>query len=103
MAGLIWIAEAVLLGCLLMHRLTDLRSIEPAWARLLLSVGAGAGGGIGFTSCLFFICVPLLGIPPAAIALELTALAWMGYEFFRRRAPRHQSAGIVRSPLLLSL
>jgi hypothetical protein len=103
MAGLIWIAEAVLLGCLLIHRLTDLRSIEPVWARLLLSVGAGAAGGVGLTSCLFFLCGPLLGIPSAAIALELTALAWMGYEFFRRRAPRNKSAAIVRSPLLLPL
>jgi hypothetical protein len=94
--GLIWVLEAVLLGCLLVYRWTDLRTVQPAWAAWLLIFGAGAAGGIGVTSCLFFVCGVLLGSPLAALVLELAAMAWLGYECLRRRAPVAQTSAETR-------
>lgn len=101
MTGLIWVLEAVVLGCLLVYRWTDLRSLQPAWAGWLLIFGAGAAGGIGVTSCLFFVCGVLLGSPLAALVLELAALAWLGYEAFRRRTPPAQTSGGNQPPVAL--
>ena len=101
MTSLIWFLEAVLLGCLLVYRWTDLRSLQPAWAAWLLIFGAGAAGGIGATSCLFFVCGALLGSPLAALVLELGLLAWCGYEVFRNRTSLEQPAPGTQPPLAL--
>jgi hypothetical protein len=98
---LIWVLEAVLLGCLLVYRWTDLRSLQPAWAAWLLLFGAGALGGIGVTSCLFFICGVLLGSPLAALVLELAAVAWLAYEAYRRRGPVAQPSVGIQPPVAL--
>jgi hypothetical protein len=103
-SSLIWIIEAILLGGLLIYRWTDLKILEPLWTRWLLISGAGAATGIGLTSCLFFICGPLLRIPIAARLLEIVALAWTGYEVFRMsRAAVKPAVTIRRSPALLAL
>ncbi len=101
MIGLIWVLEAILLGCLLVYRWTDLHSLRPAWAAWLLIFGAGAAGGIGVTSCLFFICGVLLGSPLAALVLELSAVAWLAYEAFRRPLPSGQTSAGTQPPVAL--
>jgi hypothetical protein len=98
--SLIWMLEAILLGCLLVCRFTDLPGIRPLWARLFLIFGTGAAGGIGLTSCLFFLVGVLLGAPVAAMAVELALVAWSGYEVFRRRTPVFQPDEGARLPLL---
>jgi hypothetical protein len=99
--ALVWLLEAVLLGCLLVYRWTDLRSLEPAWAAWLLIFGAGAASGIGVTSCLFFICGVLLESPLAALVLELAAVAWLAYEAFRRRVLVTQTSSGTQPPVAL--
>jgi hypothetical protein len=101
--GLVWVAEAILLGCLLINRFVGLSAVRPAWARWLLIFGAGAALGIGLTSVLFFLFSTLLGMWAAALGLEVAALAWAGYEPFRRRAPAPQPANEKRAPLLASI
>ncbi len=83
--GLLWIAEAVLLGWLLVARWGGLETIRPRWARLLLLLGSAVAGGIGLTSCLFFVFGVLTRSPWVAMAAELTLLAWAAFEVFRRR------------------
>jgi len=101
--GLIWVVEAILLGCLLVNRFAGLLVVRPAWARWSLICGAGAAVGIGLTSVLFFFCGSLLGMRAAALGIEVAVLAWAGYEVFRRRAPAPQPAGEKRAPLLISI
>lgn len=101
MTGLIWVLEAVVLGCLMGYRWTDLRAVQPAWAGWLLIFGAGTAGGIGVTSCLFFVSGVLLGSPVAALALELAAVAWLGYEALRRPLPQPQTTGGTPPPVAL--
>lgn len=106
MTGLFWVAEAVLLGCLLAWRWIELPQVQPAWARALLLFGAGAAGGMGLASCLFFIIGVLAGSPSAAMAVEVALLGWAAYEIFRRRAAvptAAAAAGAARTPLLLAL
>ena len=103
MIGLIWALEAVLLGGLLVWRFVDLRAIHPSWARFLLIWGAGAAGGIGLTSCLFFLCGPLLGAPRVAMVLELLAVVWLGYLALRRHDIRDTAPDRPRSPLFMAL
>ncbi len=104
MTGLLWVAEAVLLGCLLAWRWIGLSQVQPAWARVLLRFGAGASGGMGLASCLFFVVGVLAGSAAAAMAAELALLAWAAYEVFRHRPPAPaSSAGNARTPLLLAL
>ena len=102
MGGLIWIISAVVTGCLSIYCWTDLRAVNPKWARLLLIAGAGAAAGIGLTSCLFFLAGPLLKIPAAAPVLELAILAWAGYQSLRLRSQPEPSPE-ARSPLSLLL
>ena len=102
MSGLLWVAESMLLGCLLVCRFTDLPSIGPRWARLVLIFGAGAVGGIGVSSCLFFLFGVLTGIPLAAMAVELLLLAWAGCEVFRRRIRVFHSTTWAGPPLLVT-
>jgi hypothetical protein len=85
--GLLWVAEAVLLGCLLVYRWVDLRNVPGLGARLLLIFGAGAAAGMGLTSVLFFLAGVLMGSPVLAMALELAALAWAAYEAIRAGKP----------------
>jgi hypothetical protein len=102
--GLIWVVEAILLGCLLVNRFAGLSAMRPAWARWSLILGAGAAVGIGLTSVLFFLFGTLLGMRAAAMGLEIAVLAWAGYEaFLRRRAPVQQPAKESRAPLLVSI
>jgi hypothetical protein len=102
--GLVWVAEAVLLGCLLAWRWIGLSGIAPAWARLLLRAGAGAAGGMGLASCLFFLLGVLAGSPAAAMVVELALLAWAAFELFRHRAAA-PAAGFAgeRTPVLLAV
>ncbi|MGO9966519.1 MAG: hypothetical protein ACLPY2_04545 [Bryobacteraceae bacterium] len=100
MIGLFWALEPVLLGCLLVCRFSDLAAIRPAWVRLLLIFGAGAAGGIGLTSCLFFIFGVLLGSLVAAMVLELALLAWVAFGVYRRPIPVFQSGEDAGRPLL---
>ena len=91
MIGLLWVAEAVLLGNLLAGRFTNWRAVQPPWARRSLQWGAGAAAGIGLTSCLYTLLGVLLGIPLLAMVLELALLAWLGFDLFRRAiSRRHQ-------------
>jgi len=99
--GLIWVVEAILLGCLLVNRFAGLSVVRPAWARWSLICGAGAAVGIGLTSVLFFFCGSLLGMRAAALGIEVAVLAWAGYEVFRRRAPAPQPAKKKQTPLLV--
>lgn len=109
MTGLLWVVEAVLLGCLLAWRWIDLSQVQPAWARVLLRFGAGAAGGMGLASCVFFVVGVLAGSDTAAMLVEVALLAWAAFEVFRRLglphghvAPAPASAtGNARTPLLL--
>jgi hypothetical protein len=101
MTGLIGVFEAVLLGCLLVYRWSDLRSLRPPWAAWLLIFGAGAAGGVGLTSCLFFVGGVLLGSHVAALVLEIALLAWSAYEAFRHRARIDQPDTEARPPVAL--
>ena len=65
MLSLIWVLEPILLGCLLVCRFTDLPAVRPMWARLWLIFGAGAAGGIGLASSLYFLVGVLLRMPVA--------------------------------------
>jgi len=104
-SGILWVGEAVLLGWLLAWRWIDLRGLEPAWARWLLLAGAGAAGGMGVASCLFFLVDALMGSLAAAMGLELALVAWAAFEVFRRRARWTTSAGPgkTRTPMLLTI
>jgi len=99
MIALLWVLEAVLLGCLLVYRWTDLARCEPAWAGWLLLFGAGAAGGIGLTSCLFFVFGVLLGSHTAALVVELLLLAWSAYEAYRHRARADKAASETQPPV----
>ena len=101
MTGLIWIVEAILLGCLLVNRFAGLSAVRPAWARWSLIFGAGAAVGIGLSSVLFFLFSTLLGMRAVALGFEVAILAWAGYEAFRRRAPAPQPAEERPAPLLI--
>jgi hypothetical protein len=101
--GLIWLLEAVLLGCLLAYRFAGFPAVRPAWARVALVFGAGAAGGIGITSCLYFVAGTLLGVRAVAMGLELAALGWAGYEVFRRRTPAAPAEEGTRAGLSASL
>lgn len=103
MTALIWLAEAILLGCLLAHRLAGFSAVRPAWARLSLIFGAGAAAGIALTSFLFFLFSVLLGVRTAAMGVEAAVLAWAGYQVFRHRAPAPDPAGETRTPLLVPI
>ncbi len=104
MSSLFWMVEAVLLGCLLAWRWIGLPQVQPAWARVLLRLGAGAAGGMGLASCLFFVIGVLAGSPLAAMVVELALLGWAGYEIFRRRSGvPAAAAGTARTPALLVL
>ena len=89
MTGVLWLVEAILLGCLLVYRYGNLGEVDNAAARILLIFGAGTAGGIGLTSILFFLAGVLLGSPMLAMALELAALAGAAYLAFRagKRGP----------------
>jgi hypothetical protein len=104
-SGILWVGEAILLGCLLSWRWIDLRGLEPAWARWLLLAGAGAAGGMGAASCLFFLVEALRGSLAAAMVLELALVAWSAYEVFRRRTQWAVSGGSgkTRMPMLLTI
>jgi hypothetical protein len=103
--GILWLAEAVLLGWLLAWRLVDLRGLEPAWARRLLLAGTGAAAGLGAASCLFFLVDGLMRSLAAAMGLELALLAWAAFEVLRRRAQWTVSGGPgkTRTPILLTI
>lgn len=101
MTGLIWVLEAVLLGCLLVYRWAGLGRLQPAWAAWLLVFGAGAAGGVGLTSCVFFIFEVLLGSHAVALVLEIALLVWSGYEAFRHRWQIDKPAAAVRAPVAL--
>lgn len=87
MPGLVWILEAILLGCGLICRFADLPKVQPLWARIAIILGAGAAGGIGLSACIFFLFGILIESAPAAMLVELAVLLWTGYELFRRRIP----------------
>ncbi|HTS65211.1 MAG TPA: hypothetical protein VMH28_24480 [Candidatus Acidoferrales bacterium] len=103
MPGLIWVLEAVLLGCLLVYRWTDLRAVNPRPARMLLIFGAGTAGGIGLTSCIFFLAGPLMKLAPADPLVELALLAWVGYLCFRMPPHSPASSPRLRSRLAVPL
>jgi hypothetical protein len=96
----VWVLEAILLGCLLVWRFADLSAIQPRWARVVLVFGAGAAGGVGLSAYLFLLIGVLLGAPVAALVLELAILAWTGYGLLRRRVPDGKPAGETQRPLL---
>jgi hypothetical protein len=62
-------------------------------------VGLGAAGGMGLSSCLFFLVGVLLGAPPAAMSLELVVLAAAGYLACQQRPARSELVA-ARSPWL---
>jgi hypothetical protein len=101
--ALIWLVEAIVLGCLLVHRFAGFTQVRPAWARLSLTFGAGAAAGIALTSFLFFLGSTLLGMRVAAMGLEAAVLAWAGYEVFRHRAAAPHPAAGTRTPWLVPM
>ena len=103
MIGLVWVIEAVLLGCLLTVRWTDWRVLEPAWARWLLIFGAGAAGGIALTACLFALVGVAAGSPRAALALEIAGLAAAAWFAFRRLPAAAESTPAKPFPLRRTL
>jgi len=78
--AVLWLLEAILLGCLLVHRFAGFSEVRPAWARRSLIFGAGAAAGIALSSFLFFLCGALLGMRAAAMGVEAAVLAWVGYQ-----------------------
>jgi hypothetical protein len=84
MLSLVWLAAAVLLGCLLVYRWTGLAQLQPRWAGWLFALGAGAALGIGVTSCIFLAIGIGLRSGRASIAVEIAALAWSAIEAFRK-------------------
>jgi len=100
--GLLWIVEAMLLGCLLVYRFTDLAAAQPSWAGWLLVFGAGAAGGMGLASALFFLLGVVGGIPAAAMMVELAGLAAAAWMVFRG-AEKKESPGAARYPMRVTL
>jgi hypothetical protein len=94
MFGLLWVLESILLGCLLVYRWTCLRSLGPRWAGALLVCGTGAAGGIGLTSCTFFVLGVLLRLHWVALGLEAGILAGTALSIVRTRkmAPASDAA-----------
>jgi len=86
MAEVLWALEAVATGCLLAHRFGRYPDLRPRWARILLMLGCGAAGGMGITSCLFFVCRLLFpSLPRMAMFLETALAAWLIFDARRRR------------------
>jgi hypothetical protein len=78
-----WALFAVLLGCAALYRFAGL---ESGWAGVLLIFGAGSALGIGFTSCLFFLCrVAFPGAPTLSLFVEVAVFVWLAYGSWRRR------------------
>ena len=103
MSGVLWILEAVLTGSLLATRFARLSGIQPQWARWSVIVGLGAAGGIGLSSCLFFLVGVLLGAPSAAMSLELVILAASAYLGIGLPRIKSIAAPPARLPLLMTL
>jgi len=101
--ALIWVVAPIVLGCLVVNRFASLSAVRPSWARRALIFGAGTIAGIALTSVLFFLCSTLLGTRAAALGLEIAALAWAGYEAFRRRTPASPPAKEKQAWLLISI
>ena len=83
--------------------LTDLTVVQAKGARLLLIFGAGAAGGIGLTSCLFFVCTVFLQRPRVSMVVELGALIGAAFLVYRRRTTVVPPAQEVRSALVLPI
>jgi hypothetical protein len=96
----VWLVEAIIMGCLLVWRFAHLSAIRPRWAWPVLIFGAGVPVGIGLSACLFLLVGVLLGAPVAALVLELAILAWAGYEVLRHRTPASEQAERASRPLL---
>lgn len=106
MTGVLWLIEAILLGCLLVYRYGNLRNVDSAAARTLLIFGAGTAGGIGLTSVLFFLAGVLLDSPMLAMALELAVLAgtaWLVFRAGKREPVERKSWSWVTLALWASL
>jgi hypothetical protein len=101
--AVLWLLEAILLGCLLVHRFAGFSEVRPAWARRSLIFGAGAAAGIALSSFLFFLCGALLGMRAAAMGVEAAVLAWVGYQAFRRRPAGQHRAARTRAPRLVAI
>jgi hypothetical protein len=97
---------AVALGCAVVYRFGGLATLQPAWVAGMLVFGAGTAAGIGFTSCLFFLCrLAVPAVPRLSLFIEVVVLAWLGYEIVRNRVPPHEkdtSAGFPFTLLLLT-
>jgi hypothetical protein len=91
--ALLWAFFAVALGCVLAWSFTGIRTLRPRWAAIMLTAGAGTAGGIGVTSCIYFLCrliapgVVWLGIP-----VELALLGFAVWNFLRGRRQEPQGA-----------
>jgi hypothetical protein len=100
--GLLWALFAVILGGLLVYRFTTLASLRPRWAAGMLVIGAGTAVGIGLTSCLFFLMsIAVPRAPAISICIEITLLAWAGYQAYRRGRPA--AASIPSNPFRWNL
>jgi len=85
--ALLWAFFAVVLGCALVWSFTDLRAARPRWAAIALCFGAGAAGGIGLTSCIYFVCRLIApGLLWLGIPIEAALLAIAAWNLARRRA-----------------
>jgi hypothetical protein len=104
MMALLWAIFAVILGCLLVHRFSDLKSVQPRWAGGLLVFGAGIAVGIGLTSCLFFVSrLAIPGVPGLPMWIEIAGLVWVGYEVFRMWKATAAGAGTPPFPYNFAL
>ncbi len=104
MTALLWAIFAVILGCLLVYRFSDLQSLQPRWAAGLLVLGAGIAVGIGLTSCLFFVFrLALPGLPGFSMWIEIAGVVWLGYEVRRMHKAAAGSAATPSFPYNLAL
>jgi hypothetical protein len=103
-SGVLWVLFAVVLGCLAVYRLSDLKAMQPRWAAGLLVAGAGIAVGIGLTSVLFFVSRQALpGVPGLPMWIEIAGLVWVCYEVFRTRQAAAGSAAMPPFPYYLPL
>lgn len=100
MIPLLWALFAVALGCVLAWSVTGISQLRPPWAAIMLTCGVGAAGGVGLTSCIWFICrliapgVLWLGLP-----IEVLVLAWAIWRLVRSGRARERVPAKASSPI----
>ncbi|HZU26981.1 MAG TPA: hypothetical protein VFA04_15755 [Bryobacteraceae bacterium] len=86
MMALLWAFFAVALGCALVLGFSRLGNLRPPWAGAALVFGVGAAGGMGLTSCIYFVCRLIVpGVPWLGLTIEIILFALAIWNLRRTR------------------